>query len=60
MEDTVSTEQRDQQQPQAPAPAPQPQDPRKEFAKKGALAAIGGAFSGAAKAAVARLLGGDS
>ncbi|WP_189409995.1 MULTISPECIES: hypothetical protein [Actinomycetes] len=56
----MSTEQRDQQQPQAPAPAPQPQDPRKEFAKKGALAAIGGAFSGAAKAAVARLLGGDS
>ncbi|MEW2267997.1 hypothetical protein ACGF5T_35950 [Streptomyces sp. NPDC047853] len=56
----MSTEQRDQQQPQAPAPAPQPQDPRKEFAKKGALAAIGATFSGAARAVVASLLEGDS
>ncbi|MEU1940467.1 hypothetical protein ACH49O_41450 [Streptomyces coeruleorubidus] len=56
----MSTEQRDQQQPQAPASQTPPQNPRQEFAKKGALAAIGGACSGAVRAVLAPLLGGDS
>ncbi|WP_181384461.1 hypothetical protein [Streptomyces sp. NWU49] len=51
----MSKEQRDQQQ----APAPQQQEPAPQagIAQKGALAAIGGAFSGAARAVVAHLLG---
>ncbi|MGW7134481.1 hypothetical protein ACWGIA_39935 [Streptomyces bobili] len=52
----MSTEQRNQQAPQAPT-AQQAPDPTAEIAKKGAVAAIGGAFSGAARAVVAHLLG---
>ncbi|MFI1245026.1 hypothetical protein [Enterococcus casseliflavus] len=50
----MNNEQRDQT-PQMPAPRQMP-DPKVDFAKKGALAAIGGAFSGAARAVVAHLL----
>ncbi|CAM5317154.1 hypothetical protein STENM223S_10370 [Streptomyces tendae] len=53
-----NNEQRDQQH--VPAPQQQTPDPRREFAKKGALAVIGATFSGAARAVVARLLEGDS
>ncbi|MEU5397607.1 hypothetical protein [Streptomyces tibetensis] len=53
-----SNEQRDQQQ--VPAPQQQTPDPRREFAKKGALAAIGATVSGAARAVMAHLLDGDS
>jgi ferric-dicitrate binding protein FerR (iron transport regulator) len=62
VEETVSTEQRDQRQPQARAPQQPPQNPRREFAKKGILAAIGGACSGAARALIEaswRVLRGD-
>jgi hypothetical protein len=52
-----NNEQRDQQ---VPAPQQQTPDPRKEFAKKGALAAIGATLSGATRAVVAHLLEGDS
>ncbi|MEU3892324.1 hypothetical protein [Streptomyces sp. NPDC029041] len=55
----MSDEQRDQQ-PQAPAPQQQTPEPRADFAKKGALAAIGGTFSGAARAVMAHILGGGS
>ncbi|MEV5463607.1 hypothetical protein [Streptomyces sp. NPDC002788] len=54
----MSNEQRDQQQ--VPAPQQQTPDPRADFAKKGALAAIGGTFSGTARAVMAHLLGDDS
>jgi hypothetical protein len=53
-----SNEQRDQQQ--VPAPEQQTPEPRKDFAKQGALAAINGACSGAARAVMAHILGGGS
>ncbi|MFE6316389.1 hypothetical protein [Streptomyces rochei] len=49
----MSTEQRDQQQTPAPQPTP---DPRREFAKKGALTVVGALVSGAARAVVSHLL----
>lgn len=51
----MSNEQREQQQ--APAPQQQAPDPQAGIAQKGALAAIGGAVSGAIRAVVAHLLG---
>lgn len=54
----MSNEQRDQQQ--VPAPRQQTPEPCADFAKKGALAAIGGTFSGAARAVMAHILGGGS
>ncbi|MFM9625052.1 hypothetical protein ACKI14_44930 [Streptomyces turgidiscabies] len=51
----MSNEQREQSQPQ-PAPQRTP-DPKTVIARQGALAAIGGAFSGAARAVVSHLLG---
>ena len=54
-----NNEQRAAQQ-QVPAPQQQAPEPRGDFAKKGALAAISGACSGAARAVMAHLLGGDS
>jgi hypothetical protein len=57
LEEHVSNEQqREQQAPQAPAPQPTPADPRREFAKKGALTVVGALVSGAARAVVAHLL----
>ncbi|MEU9230760.1 hypothetical protein AB0D40_41405 [Streptomyces massasporeus] len=53
-----NNEQRAQQQ--VPAPQQLAPEPRGDFAKKGALAAISGACSGAARAVMAHLLGGDS
>lgn len=50
----------DQQQSQVPAPQQQTPDPRADFSKRGALAAINGACSGAARAVMAHLLGGGS
>ncbi|WP_176741261.1 MULTISPECIES: hypothetical protein [unclassified Streptomyces] len=50
----MSNEQRDQQQ-TTPAPQPTP-DPRREFAKKGALTVVSALVSGAARAVVAHLL----
>jgi hypothetical protein len=54
LEDQVSNEQRDQQ-PQAPT-APQA-NPRREFAKKGALAVMGGVVSAAARFGTEAVLG---
>jgi hypothetical protein len=51
----VSNEQRDQQVPQTPASRQAP-DPKASIVQKGALAAIGGVFSGAVRAVVAHLL----
>ncbi|WP_437096287.1 hypothetical protein [Streptomyces sp. enrichment culture] len=55
----MSNEQRDQQAPRTPTPQ---QTPKLEtnLAKQGAVAAIGGAFSGAARAVMAHLLGDGS
>ncbi|MEU1918325.1 hypothetical protein [Streptomyces massasporeus] len=53
-----NNEQRAQQQ--VPTPQQQVPEPRGDFAKKGALAAISGACSGAARAVMAHLLGCDS
>lgn len=50
----------DQQQPQAPAPKPRGEEPHRDFARKGALAAIGGAVSGTARALWTHVLGDDS
>lgn len=49
----MTTEQRDQQETPARQPAP---DPRREFAKKGALTAVGALISGATRAVMAHLL----
>ncbi|CAL9654517.1 hypothetical protein SUDANB176_06740 [Streptomyces sp. enrichment culture] len=59
LEEHVSNEQRDQQAPRTPTPQ---QTPKLEtnLAKQGAVAAIGGAFSGAARAVMAHLLGDGS
>jgi hypothetical protein len=54
----VSNEQREQQQ--APAPQQPREEPRREFARKGAIAAIGGVCSGTAKAVWLHLLGDGS
>ncbi|MEU5756720.1 hypothetical protein [Streptomyces sp. NPDC047829] len=51
----TNEQQRGQAQPQAPA-LPQAPRPTADLAKKGAMAAIGGVFSGAVRAVVAHLL----
>jgi hypothetical protein len=55
LEEHVSNEQRDQQ-PQAPA-APQADSRRDEFAKKGALAVMGGVVSAVARFGTEGILG---
>ncbi|MFH9894392.1 hypothetical protein ACH4OQ_38475 [Streptomyces luteogriseus] len=56
----MSNNEQQRAQQQALAPQQQTPDPRREFAKKGALAAISATLSGAARAVVAHLLEGDS
>ncbi|MFJ9721008.1 hypothetical protein ACIRPQ_34610 [Streptomyces sp. NPDC101213] len=56
----MNNQERDQKI-QAPVrPQAQAQEARGEFAKRGALAAISGAFSGAARAVVTHMLGNGS
>ncbi|MFG2098922.1 hypothetical protein [Streptomyces sp. NPDC048612] len=55
----MSEQQQRDQQPQAPA-LQQQADPSAEFVKKGALAAIGGAVSGTAKALWTHLFDSDA
>jgi hypothetical protein len=55
----MSTEQREQQLPQVPVTPQQTPEPRREFAKKGALTVVSALVSGAARAVVAHLLTDD-